>query len=136
MHSKFNKADKLSYEVINAALEVHRIKGPGLLEPLYQRWLARELEIRNIPCLREKRIPIDYKGYIFEETLRFDLLVDEALLVETKCVEEIHPAHIAQLLSYMKLLDIPIGLLINFHEPLLKKGIRRLILKGADKVLT
>ena len=132
MHSKFHKADKLTSEVINAALEVHRIKGSGLLEPLYQRWLARELEIRTIPCLREKKIPIDYKGHVFEETLRFDLLVDDALLVETKCVEEIHPAHIAQLLSYMKLLDIPIGLLINFHEPLLKKGIRRLILKGAD----
>ncbi|NJK90853.1 MAG: GxxExxY protein [Blastochloris sp.] len=126
------KADKLSHEVISAAIEVHKLKGPGLLEPIYQKCLYRELFLRKIPCIREKQIPIEYKGYVFEEKLRFDLLVDDCLLVETKSVEALLPIHVAQLLSYMKLMDIPIGLLINFHDPLLKKGLRRLILKGSD----
>ncbi len=77
----------------------------------------------------------DYKGYIFEEELRFDLLVDGALLIEVKAVQEIKPIHKAQLLSYMKLLDIPLGLLLNFHELKLVDGLVRLILPGSDKTL-
>jgi GxxExxY protein len=132
MHPNFEKANGLTYEVISAALEVHRLKGSGLLEPIYQKCLFRELELRNIPCLREQQVQIEYKGHVFEEKLRYDVLVDKCLLIEAKSVETVLPIHIAQLLSYMKLLDVPIGLLINFHEPLLKKGIRRLILKGSD----
>ena len=76
---------------------------------------------------------MEYKGLVFDEPLRFDLLVDECLLVELKAVEILHPASKAQLFSYMKLLDIPIGLLINFHEPVLKNGISRMILPAANK---
>jgi GxxExxY protein len=132
MHPDYQKADALSGQVIQAAMEVHTLKGSGLLEPLYQKFLWRELAVRNIKSVREMPVEIDYKGYVFEETLRVDLLVEICLIVETKSVTEIHPAHVAQLLSYMKLLNIPIGLLINFYPPRLKDGIRRVILKGAD----
>ena len=133
MHAKYKQADKLSGIALDAAFEVHRIKGAGLLEPLYQKWLSYELTLRGVHCEREKKVPIEYKGHIFDENLRFDILAEDCLLIETKSVEKIVSAHIAQLLSYMKLLDIPIGLIINFHEPMLKNGIRRLILKGADQ---
>jgi GxxExxY protein len=76
---------------------------------------------------------VEYKGLVFDEPLRFDLLVDECLLVELKAVEILHPSSKAQLFSYMKLLDIPIGSLINFHEPVLKNGISRMIWPGANQ---
>jgi len=81
----------------------------------------------------QKLVRIEYKGLVFNEPLRFDLLVDECLLVELKAVEILHPSSKAQLFSYMKLLNIPIGLLINFHEPVLKNGISRMILPGANQ---
>ena len=81
--------------------------------------------------MTQKVVRIEYKGFIFDEPLRFDLLVSGSLLVELKAVEVVHPFSKAQLLSYMKLLDIPVGLLMNFHEPVLKNGISRLILPGA-----
>lgn len=133
MHPLFVKADKLSYEVIGAAIEVHRLKGPGLIESIYEKCLCRELELRKISCANQKMVPIEYKGYIFEEPLRFDLLIDNCLLVELKSVEHVLPIHKAQLLSYMKLLDIPIGLLTNFHEEKLTSGISRLLLPGAGQ---
>jgi len=82
----------------------------------------RELELRGIPAVNQLAVPIEYKGYIFSETLRLDMIVDDCLVVELKVVKEVMPVHKAQLLSYMKLLDIPIGLVINFYEPFLKKG--------------
>lgn len=132
MHPKFHKANKLNNTVIGAAMEVHTLKGPGLLEPLYQKFLGRELFLQKIHFEREVVVPIDYKGHIFEEPLRTDFIVEDSLIIETKCVEKIHPVHLAQLLTYMKLLDLPVGLLINFYPVKLKEGIRRLILKGAD----
>ena len=92
----------------------------------------RELELRSIPAATQKIVRVEYKGLIFEEPLRFDLLVDDCLLVELKAVEILHASSKAQLFSYMKLLDIPVGLLINFHEPMLKNGISRMILPGAN----
>jgi GxxExxY protein len=133
MHPLFVKADKLSYEVIGAAIEVHRLKGPGLIESIYEKCVTRELALRSINCVNQKLISIEYKGYTFDEPLRFDLLVEDCLLVELKSVEQILPIHKAQLLSYMKLLNIPIGLLINFHEEKLTNGITRLILPGAGQ---
>jgi len=133
MHPLYEKADKLSSEVIGAAIEVHRDKGPGLIESIYERCMLRELELRSIPATTQKWIGVEYKGLVFDEPLRFDLLVDDCLLVELKAVEILHPSSKAQLLSYMKLLDIPIGLLINFHESLLKNGISRMILPGANQ---
>jgi GxxExxY protein len=85
--------------------------------------LLRELDLRCIPATTQKIVRVEYKGLIFDEPLRFDLLVDECLLVELKAVEVLHPSAKAQLFSYMKLLGIPIGLLINFHEPVLKNCI-------------
>lgn len=131
MHPLYEQAERVSREVIGAAIEVHRHKGPGLIESIYERCLLRELELRSIPALTQKIVRIEYKGFVFEELLRFDILVAGCLLVELKAVEVVHPFSKAQLFSYMKLLDIPIGLLMNFHEPVLKNGISRMILPGA-----
>lgn len=132
MHPLYEKADRLSREVIGAAIEVHRVLGPGLLESIYERCLMHELKLRGIPAIRQQQVRIDYKGFVFEEELRFDLLTDGALLLELKAVQEILPIHKAQLLSYMKLLDTPLGLLLNFHEPKLVDGISRMLLPGAN----
>ena len=131
MHPLYEKADRLSREVIGAAIEVHRNKGPGLIESIYERCLLRELELHSIPATTQKIVRVEYKGLVFDEPLRFDILVDGCLLVELKAVEVLHPSSKAQLFSYMKLLDVPIGLLINFHELVLKNGIFRMILPGA-----
>jgi len=133
MHPLYAKADRLSHEVIGAAIEVHRRKGPALIESIYERCLLRELELRSIPATTQKIVRVEYKGLVFDEPLRFDLLVDNCLLMELKAVEVLHPSSKAQLFSYIKLLDIPIGLLINFHEPVLKNGISRMILRGAKQ---
>ena len=132
MHPLYEKADRISREVIGAAIEVHREKGSGLIESIYERCLMRELELRAIPCTSQKLVRIEYKGLIFEEPLRFDVLVADCLLLELKTVEILHPSSKAQLFSYMRLLDVPIGLLINFHERILKNGISRMILPGAN----
>src|SRR6266705_1751507 len=130
MHTLYEKADRLSSEIIGAAIEVHRSKGPGLIESIYERCLLRELELRSVTATTQKIVRVEYKGLVFDEPLRFDLLVDNCLLVELKAVEVLHPSS-KQLFSYMKLLDIPIGLLVNFHQPVLKNGICRMILPGA-----
>jgi hypothetical protein len=135
MHILYSKADALSREVIGAAIEVHRIMGPGLIESVYERCLQRELELRGIAFTQQTAVSVEYKGLIFEDTLRCDLLVEDCLLIELKAVETLHPVGKAQLLSYMKLLDIPLGLLINFHEALLKQGVHRLMLPGANQPL-
>ena len=87
MHPLYKKANKLSSEVIGAAIEVHRKKGPGLIESIYERCILRELELRSIPATTQKLVRVEYKGLVFDEPLRFDLLVDECLLVELKAVE-------------------------------------------------
>ncbi len=133
MHPLFAKADRLSAEVIGAAIEVHRIMGPGLLESIYQQCLVHELELRGIPVRDQQEVVIAYKSAVFKEKLKFDLLVDDCLLVELKAVQAVVPIHKAQLLSYMKLLDVPLGLLFNFHEVRLVDGISRLILPGANR---
>jgi GxxExxY protein len=134
MHPLYEKADALSREVIGSTIEVHRHLGAGLIESIYERCLLRELELRSIPCVTQRLVRIEYKGIAFEESLRFDILIDGCLLLELKAVEVLHPFSKAQLFSYMKLLDVPLGLLINFHEPVLKNGISRMILPGANRV--
>jgi len=133
MHPLFQKADDLSRSVIGAAIEVHRLKGPGLIESIYERCLVRELDLRQIASVHQRLVRIEYKGLVFDEPLRFDVLVEACLLLELKCVQEILPIHKAQLLSHMKLLDVPLGLIINFHEMKLIKGIARMILPGANR---
>ena len=133
MHPLYSKAHALSGKVIGAAIEVHRLKGPGLIESIDERCLMRELELQGIGAVNQRPVGIEYKGLVFEEPLRLDVYVENCLIVENKVVEQILPVHKAQLLSYMKLLNAPLGLLINYHEPVLKNGIVRLILPGADR---
>jgi GxxExxY protein len=133
MHPLYRQANALSASVIGAALEVHRLKGPGLSESIYEKCLTRELELRGHRAVSQMTVPIEYKGLIFEESLRLDLFVENCLIVENKVVEKILPVHRAQLPSYMRLLNVPIGLIFNFREPTLKgDGIARIILKDAD----
>ena len=132
MHPLFKRADELSRIAIGAAIEVHRLKGPGLLESIYERCLMRELELQQIRSANQRLVKIEYKGLIFEEPLRFDVLIEDCLLLELKSVQEVLPIHKAQLLSYMKLLNIPLGLIINFHELKLVDGVTRMILPGAN----
>lgn len=133
MHPLFSKADQLSHLAIGAAIEVHRIRGPGLIESIYEKCMLREFELRQIRTTSQRNVQIEYKGFIFEEPLRFDILVEDCLLLELKCIETVLPVHKAQLLSYMKLLDVPVGLLINFHEAKLADGISRMLLPGANQ---
>jgi GxxExxY protein len=133
MHPLFKKADELSRQAIGAAIEVHRLKGPGLIESIYERCLIRELELRHIGAVNQRLVRIEYKGLVFDEPLRFDVLVGDCLLLELKSVQQILPVHQAQLLSYMKLLDVPLGLIFNFHELKLTDGIVRMILPGAGR---
>lgn len=132
MHPLFSQADGLTGSIIAAAIEVHRDKGPGLIESIYEWCLARELEIQHLPTVNQKLVTISDKGFTREEPLRFDLLVQGCVLLEVKAVERILPIHKAQLLSYMKLLNVPLGLLINFNETKLTDGVSRLILPGAN----
>jgi GxxExxY protein len=129
----FERADRLSREVIGAAIEVHRLMGPGLIEGIYEKCLMRELSLRRLGAVNQRLVRIEYKGLEFEEPLRFDVLVEDCLLLELKSVQEVLPLHKAQLLSYMKLLDVPVGLLINFHELKVVDGIHRMILPEANR---
>lgn len=128
VHSDYGRADQWTREVIGAAIEVHRQKGPGLLESIYEKCLMRELQLRSIPVEDQILVPIEYKGAFFKELLKLDLYVDRCLILELKAVEQILPIHKAQLMSYMKLLNAPLGLLINFHDVVLAKGISRMVL--------
>lgn len=132
MHAKFARADELSRIAIGAAIEVHKLKGPGLIESIYEKCLMRELELQGVPATQQVRVPIEYKGLTFDESLRIDILIEQHLVLELKAVEKVMPVHKAQLLSYMKLLDAPLGLIINFHSSRLIDGVSRLILQGAD----
>ena len=133
MHPLFRKADQLSHTAIGAAIEVHRHKGPGLIESIYERCMMRELSLRKVAAVNQRIVKIEYKGLVFEEPLRFDVLLDDYLLLELKSVQAVLPIHQVQLLSYMKLLDIPVGLIINFHELQLTDGLTRMILAGANQ---
>ena len=133
MHPLYSKASGLTHEIIAAAIEVHKDKGPGLLESIYEWCLIKELEMRGRAVRDQKSVIIRYKGFEKEEPLKFDVLVEECVQVEIKAVETVHPIHKAQLLSYMKLLDVPLGLLINFNVLKLTDGVSRLILPGANQ---
>jgi len=133
MHPLFGKGSRLTEPIIGAAIEVHRDKGPGLIESIYEWCLTKELELRGLGFVSQKTVVVEYKGFTREESLRLDLLVEDCVLVEAKAVAKILPIHKAQLLSYMKLLDVPLGLLINFHEMKVTDGVHRLILPGAGK---
>ena len=111
---------------------MHRDNGPGLIESIYEWCLLKELGSSGLACISQNSVVIKYKGFTREEPLRFDVLVEGCVLVEAKAVEKILPIHKAQLLSYMELLDVSLGLLINFHEMKVTDGVSRLILPGAN----
>ena len=133
MHPLYPKASQLTESIIAAAIEVHRTMGPCLLESIYEWCLIREIELRGLTCCSQKAVIIRYKEFTREEPLRFDVLVEGCVLVEAKAVETVLPIHKATLLSYMRLLDVPLGLVINFHELKLVDGLSRLILPGANQ---
>ena len=117
----------LSSRIIRAAIEVHRNLGPGLLESVYRRCLLRELRLSGLPATSEVPIPICCKGESLDCGFRADVIVQETVLVELKAVDHLLPIHDAQLLTYLKLCDLHVGLLLNFNTTSLRHGIRRLV---------
>lgn len=120
------RLDQLAYEVIGAAIEVHRELGPGYNESIYEEAMAIELELRGIPFKRQLAMPVMYKGRVVGEG-RLDMLVAEDLVVEYKAVESLLPVHLAQVLSYLKAVRRRLGLLINFNVAVLKEGVKRVV---------
>ena len=120
----------ITKKIIGAAIEVHKTLGPGLLEKTYELCLIHELKIRGLKCESQKPVPIEYKGIVLDDSLRLDLVVEDKVIVELKATNEILPIHKAQIMSYMRLSNIKVGLIINFHVRLLKDGIERIILNA------
>jgi GxxExxY protein len=117
----------LSSAVISAAIEVHEVLGPGLLESIYEAALCHELSLRAISVKRQLEVPVFYKGVSLSQAMRLDLLIDDRIVIELKSVDAILPIHKAQLLSYMRLSNRQAGLLINFNTHQLKQGIHRVV---------
>ena len=120
-------ANAITEVIIDAAIEVHRGLGPGLLESAYESCLFFELNQRHLKVLRQVKLPLTYKGIYLDAGYRVDLMVEDAVIVEVKAVDKLEPVHEAQLLSYLKLSGITVGLLINFNVRLLKSGIKRIV---------
>lgn len=118
----------LSRVIIEAAIEVHRHLGPGLLESIYEEALTHELtHTHKLRIERQKEIPVFYKGKQMGKGFRADIIVDEKVIIELKSVEELNPVHFKTLLSYLKLTDLRLGLLLNFNEEVLRNGIKRVV---------
>ena len=120
--------NKITETIIGAAIEVHRHLRPGLFESTYQECLAKEMELIGLSFEREKQIPLEYKGLKLDYAYRLDFLVEQTVIVELKTVEMILPIHESQLLTYLRLSGCKVGLLINFNVPMLKNGIKRMVL--------
>ena len=121
------RLDKISDGIIGAAIEVHRELGPGLLESAYEACLAFELIDRGMRIEQQKSLPVTYRGIQLDAGYRLDLLVEDAIIVEIKALDQLAPIHQAQLLSYLKLSGCHVGLLINFNVKVLKQGIKRVV---------
>jgi GxxExxY protein len=117
-----------THAVIGCAIEVHRLLGPGLLGTTYEECFARELALRHIEFERQKSVPVHYKGAVVAASLRLDFLVERTVIVELKSVETLLPLHAAQLLTYLRLSGLRVGLLINFNVKVLRDGIRRKVI--------
>jgi iron complex transport system substrate-binding protein len=117
----------ISGKIVDAAFHVHSKLGPGLLETVYEVILAKQLQKRGLFVERQKPIRIEFEGVSFDEGFRADLIVEKAVIVELKSVEKLIPVHSKQLLTYLKLLDYRLGLLINFGAPVIKDGIKRIV---------
>ena len=134
-----NERDRLngiSDQIIGAAIEVHRVVGPGLLESAYEACLAFELRERGLKVEQQKPLPVIYKGVKLDCGYRLDIVVENSVVVEIKAVEGLSSIHEAQLLSYLRLYGCRLGLLINFHVPMLKNGLRRVVNEFPDSAIS
>lgn len=127
MNELSEEINNLSYQIIGCAIEVHKILGPGLLESAYQNCLIFELKKAGLKVEKEISLPITYKNIELDHGYRIDLLINNQIVIELKTVEELTDVHKAQVLTYLKLGDFPLGLLINFHSKILKNNIKRYI---------
>lgn len=123
-----NREEEIGKAVIGAALQIHKELGPGLLEKVYEVCLSHELKKAGYLVGRQVEVPIKYDGITFDEGLRLDLLIEGKVIIEIKAVDEINPVWQAQILSHLKLTGLRLGYLINFNVPLIKQGIKRIIL--------
>jgi GxxExxY protein len=119
--------ERIGSLIVHSAFLVHKALGPGLLESVYEVCIAHELRRQGLTVRRQEAVPIIYDNLRFEEGFRFDLFVAELVLCEVKAVQEVHPICLAQLLTYMKLMDVRLGFILNFHVPLIKDGIQRVV---------
>lgn len=121
------EVDEITGVIVDAAYKLHVGLGPGLLESVYEAVLERELQRRGLHVERQKAISFEYDGLRFDESLRVDLLVESSIVVELKSVEQLVPVHSKQVLTYLRLLQLPVGLLMNFGAPTLKEGLHRIV---------
>jgi GxxExxY protein len=117
----------LSGQVIGAAIEVHRVLGPGLLESAYEDCLDWELKLRGVKVARQVAIPVRYKEMKLQDGYRVDMIVNEALIVELKCIDAFQPVHTAQILTYLRMTGLKLGLLLNFKVDVMRKGVKRVV---------
>jgi len=128
MKREVMRVNQLTQAIIGAAIEVHRTLGPGLLERAYKTCLCRELQLQQLSFERQKSLPVTYKGLTLSVSYQLDMVVAQAVVVEIKAVSRLHPIHNAQLLTYLKMGNYQVGLLLNFNVPFLREGIRRKVL--------
>lgn len=126
--------NRITSKVILSAIEVHRRLGPGLLESAYHACMVRELLFQGVSFRSKVLLPLTYRGFALDEAYELDLLVADLVIVELKAVSSLAPVHEAQVLTYMKLTGAPIGLLINFHVPLVRQGVKRIFNKEHDVI--
>ncbi len=119
--------DEITGLIVDVALGIHRKLGPGLLESAYEAVLARSLEVRGVQVVRQRLLPFEFEGIRFENSLRVDMLVESRIVVELKSTERLHPVYTKQVLTYLRLLNLQVGLLINFGGETLREGIRRVV---------
>ena len=129
MNNEINeRREFLGKQVVDIAYQIHKTLGPGLLEKVYEACFCYELTKRNIPFVTQQRVSIVYDNIVFEDGLRLDILVDDLIIIELKAQENYHPVWEAQLLSYLRLSNKRLGYIINFTVPLIKEGIKRMVL--------
>jgi GxxExxY protein len=128
-----SRLNKLTALIIEAAIAVHRVLGPGLLESAYLTCLIFELKRRGLKVDEQRPVPLEYCGLRLECGYRLDLLVDDLVVVEVKSVERLGPLHTAQMMTYLRLTDCPVGLVFNFNSPMLKQGIKRILNSRSTK---
>ncbi len=126
---RFAVFNGVTERVIGACIEVHRELGPGLLESVYEHCVGFELEAAGLRFERQRRVAIHYKGIPLEQQYRLDFVIEDAVVLELKCVQSLTPVHAAQTVSYLRLANLPVALLVNFYSPSIREGLRRFINK-------